>query len=178
MKLGKALMLGVAGAALITEGAKAADPILPVVTSAVVAAPVPSFGWAGPYLGAHGGAFFDSAFVFGNWRAGLQAGYNFVFNNMLVGIEGAVAAQIHSGPTFAFDAALTGRFGVLLGGSALLFAEVGVGVPGPAWVAGGGVEFAIDSSLSVFGKALALGGFGGGFDGTLVHVGLNWHPEY
>ena len=176
----KWLAPGVLCLAVMTSGAMAADPppAPQVVVQAPIPPPPPAFSWTGPYVGVHGGIFVDPGFTFGNWRAGLQAGYNALFGRAVLGAEVAVAAEIFPGPTFTYDAIFAGKAGFLAGDRVLIFAELGIGVPGPAWIAGGGVEVAVGEAVSVFGKALALGGLGGGgFYGTLVHVGLNWHPR-
>lgn len=170
----------VAAAALVLTGtvaASAADlsptysPIAPPPPSPYV--PAPAFDWSGPYVGAYGGYMFIAGFA----QFGVQAGYNFMLGtNFLAGIE------VQGGGIFAFpglgaEGNLNARLGATFG-NILVYGEAGVGVIWPVaytWNAGGGVEYAINRNMSLFGEAKAVGGFGGGLLGVSAVGGVNWH---
>jgi outer membrane immunogenic protein len=105
----KILLVGVAVAAFAT-GATAADLSIP--RSAIPSA----FSWTGFYLGAHigygaGRTTWTDAGQSLNVHAngafgGLQAGYNWQFNSMVIGLEGDIAAAgINGSQTNAFGVA-------------------------------------------------------------------------
>lgn len=135
--------------------------------------PAPVFDWSGPYIGAYAGYVFGVGWV----QTGVQAGYNFDLGGLVAGIEGQI------GPTFTLpgiigEVNVNARAGFGLG-QALIYGEAGVGyLISPSvftWNAGGGVEFLINTDMSVFAEAKALGAFGGGVFGVSVQGGLNWH---
>ncbi|MGO7330750.1 porin family protein, partial [Rhizobium leguminosarum] len=82
--------------ALFTTTALAADAVQDIPAAPVAAAPV--FTWSGPYFGIDGGAgWLNGDFSVGGASAsedfnggvfGGFAGYNFQFDNVVVGIEG------------------------------------------------------------------------------------------
>jgi hypothetical protein len=132
----------------------------------------PGFDWAGAYVGANAGWWRGSP-----WTVGVQAGYNFVFNRVLVGIEGRFDYAGGFAPPMYVAAA--GRVGFLIGDRALLYAqaEIGTAIGGLAgWGAGGGIEFGVGRSVSIFAESLVYGAFGGVCCGVSVVGGLNWHP--
>ncbi len=160
-----------------TIAANAADltpaytPWPPVVAPAPYV-PAPSFDWSGPYVGAYGGYMFGLGAI----QFGAQAGYNFMLGQTFVaGIEGQVGGLYAGG--FAAEANVNARLGAVLG-QALLYGEAGVGIIYPVawtWNAGGGIEFAVSNSMSVFAETKYIGTFGGGPLGVTVQGGLNWH---
>jgi len=152
--------------------ANAAD-IIPAPPPPPPAPPMaPAFDWSGPYVGAYAGYMFGPGLA----QVGAQAGYLWDLGGFVVGLEGQV------GGGFAFpgifgEANLNARAGYGFG-DLLAYAEAGVGVLWPityTWNAGGGLEYAINSDMSVFGEAKAVGAFGGGIFGVSVQGGLNWH---
>lgn len=171
-----------ATAALVLAGtiaANAADlsPAYPAPAPAPAPyVPTPSFDWSGPYVGAYTGYTFGAGFA----QLGAQAGYNFMFGTTFVaGIE-AQAGGFWAFPGLGGEANLNGRVGAAFGNT-LVYAEAGVGLLYPVawtWNAGGGVEYAFNNGMSVFGEAKAIGAFGGGYIGTSVQGGLNWHFGY
>ena len=76
---------------------------------------------------------------------------------------------------------LVGALNVRLGGLAtdqvVPYAEAGLLYDfgaGLFWTAGGGLEFAVGNAVSLFGEAFGL--FAGGYVGTQIQFGVNWHP--
>jgi len=105
----KAFLAGASlGALALASGAQAADLAARPVYKAPIAAPV--WSWAGFYVGVNVGVasartnisapsnnfFFPSSASFNSSQTGviggLQAGYNWQFNNLVLGIEGDVSA--------------------------------------------------------------------------------------
>jgi len=171
----------VAAAALVLSGtvaANAADlsPAYPSIAPPPPPSPyvpAPSFDWSGPYVGAYGGYMFLAGFA----QAGVQAGYNFMLGpTFLAGIE-AQAGGIWAFPGLAGEANLNARVGAAFG-NVLVYGEAGAGLIYPVawtWNAGGGVEYALSNSVSLFGEAKAVGAFGGGLVGVSATGGVNWH---
>jgi len=135
------------------------------------------FSWGGSYAGAYGGVFFP--FV---WQAGVTIGHNFVRGSLIYGVE-VQAGIAANGMGYAFEVDLNTRVGAAVGDTdrVLVYGELGVGAfvnsGGPYVSFGGGVEFALTDSLSVFAEAKALAAFSGppGVDVVLFQAGLNWH---
>ena len=159
-----------AGAIVVASAASAyaADiPMAPVAPPPPPAPVAPVFDWAGPYAGVYGGFFFGPGLI----QTGVQAGYNFVSGGFLAGIEASAGAVISGG--IGFEGTLNARLGAILGSRVLLYAEAGFGyiVPPGAFLisVGGGAEFAVGQSASVFAEAKWYGG------GITVQGGLNWH---
>ncbi len=178
MRIGKTLLLSVAGSALIATGAMAADPILPAPPPVVAAPPpAPGFDWAGPYVGAQAGVFLQGGFD--SWTNFVQAGYNVVFNRVLVGVDGQLGHYFVFSPfaTLELFGALNVRLGGLATDQVVPYAEAGLLYDfgaGLFWTAGGGLEFAVGNAVSLFGEAFGL--FAGGYVGTQIQFGVNWHP--
>lgn len=156
-----------------------------------VVAPVTATDWAGPYVGVFAGFIrvplvrsipINQAVVNPNliFDAGVQAGYNFVRGNFLVGVEGR-AGLVFVGMPPGTVFSLSGRAGVLLGAQdrALLFGAAGIGVApstfGPFWSAGGGLEVAVGERWSVFGETRVLNSLGKGGSTLSFQVGINFH---
>jgi len=162
-----ALVLGSAVAANAADIPMAPAPPPPPPPAA------PVFDWSGPYVGAYAGYVFGVGWV----QTGVQVGYNFDLGGFVAGIEGQV------GPTFTFpgiaaEANVNARAGIGFG-QTLLYGEAGVGYLFNAgfatWNAGGGIEFLVNSDVSLFTEAKAIGAFGGGIFGVTVQGGVNWH---
>jgi len=160
-----AIVLGTATAA------SAADiPMAPAPPPPPPAAP--SFDWSGPYVGALAG------WVVGPGPyLGAQIGYNFDMGGYVVGLEARAGSPVLG---FLPYGTLSGRAGVALGATdnILLYGAAGVGfAPGPGffYTFGGGVEFAVSDSVSIFTEARGIGIFTGGCCGALVQGGVNFH---
>jgi outer membrane immunogenic protein len=141
---------------MIATGAIAAD--LPVKALP----PPPPLSWTGFYIGGNvGGGFAHDPFIdnylpFGppiggvdgsprpaGWAGGLQAGYNYQINSILLGLEGdftwlGTKSSFSCFPLLApqtctadpeWVAAITGRLGVVVGPALLLYVK-----GGPAWI--------------------------------------------
>lgn len=172
MKLRKSIIVAAVGVAMSATVAKAADSVMPAPPPPPPP-PAPAFDWSGPYIGAFAGVFFDPPFAFDSFEAGVQAGYNFVFNNFLVG------AEIEAGAFFlgAVAPLVSGdvRAGVLVGQDSVIYGTLGLLWPG-LWTAGGGVEFAVSDAVSVFGEVETYWTFAPSFAGTSLRAGVNFHP--
>ena len=179
MRLRRATLFGFIGSAFIATSAIAAD--VPPLVIAPTAPPPPiaaSFDWAGPYVGAYGGAFFELDPISREfWVFGGQAGFNIRFGGAtLAGVE--LRAGLIDDGGVVFEAALSGRLGVVLGDKVLLYGEAGVWFVAPSvflWTAGGGVEVGLSNSVSLFVEAAVVGPFGG-CCGLLITGGINFHP--
>lgn len=172
----KRIVAAAVALAAMTGSALAADIFVPPVAPPAPTA-VPVFSWAGSYAGVYGGVYFPFA-----WQAGVTVGHNFVSGSLIYGIE--AQAAIASNPMLTnFTADLTARVGAAVGSAdrALVYVEGGVGTVftvGPYLSIGGGVEFAVTDSLSVFAEAKAIAAVGLGpqlFDVFGFTAGVNWH---
>src|SRR5690348_3186769 len=152
MKFSTLLVVAVVGFIGILSSARAAD-LAPIFK----AAPVAVAPWTGFYVGAHAGFGFGNKKFFDNfptpdgeldadsningWIGGLQAGYNYQFNRLLLGAEGEFTwgGIDNTFGCFSFGdqvcsaraewiASLTGRIGAVFGPT-LLYVK-----GGPAWV--------------------------------------------
>ncbi len=182
MKLGKATLFGTLGAAMISTGAMAADiPQTIPVAPPPIAAPAPTFNWAGPYVGAYAGRIFwfddGEDFTWADWLFGGQAGYNIVNGNFLYGAE-VRAGVIDNFGDLAFEGEIDARAGVILGDRVLTYAQVGVGTVAfdeYFWTVGGGVEVGIGDAFSVFAEAGVRNAFGAECCEYQVMGGFNFH---
>lgn len=173
-KLGR-LFVGVIGSLLMATGAMAADlPRPPTVVAAAPPPPMaaPAFDWSGLYFGISAGR------IVGPLEVQVQAGYNIVRGRFLVG--GEVAAGVAYAGSIAFSATANARLGMLLGDRALLYALAGIEylfAPAPLlWTARGGVEFALNDRMSIFGEAGVVGAFSGGIAPFVTfRAGVNLH---
>lgn len=172
MKKARALLLGTAGSLMLATTAMAADiptPVAPPPPPAPMAPP--AFSWSGPYIGAFAG--YDTTLT--GVIDGVQFGYNFEFGNFLAGLE---VETIY--PTFGgtiVDARLNARVGAVLGDVLLIYGEAGIGswVVAPVWTIGGGIEYAIGQSISLFAEGEAVFVMGGGYVATQITAGVNYH---
>lgn len=164
----KAIVAAGALSVLMIGGAAAADLVLapPMVDDVAVT------DWDGVYAGLTGAAWFQGGVIFP--AVGVELGANFVSGDMLFGVEGDLAYYWTSGN---FDAGLTGRVGVVLNDTAVLYGSVGVGAlsDGVSFYVpvGVGAEFMLTESVS-----LDLSGeylIGNGFNATRIGAALNWH---
>lgn len=159
-----AIVLGTAAAA------NAADiPMTPVAPPPPPPAPV--FDWSGPYVGAYTGWMFGPGLL----QTGVQAGYLFDMGGFVAGVEAQLGADF-AFPGVLGEANLNARAGYAFN-QLLLYAEAGVGILYPVvwtWNAGGGVEYALDSGISLFVESKAVGAFGGGIFGVTLQGGANW----
>jgi hypothetical protein len=145
----------------------------PAPPSPAPAAPA-GFNWDGSYAGLYAGAYLGFGL-----QTGVSIGTNVVLgSSLLFGFEGQVGAIFLAPPT-VFEADLNARLGFIAGADdrALFYGEGGIGFAGGAgfWTGGGGLEFGIGRSVSIFAEGKFAGTFGGGFNGILVQGGVNWH---
>ncbi len=174
----RTLLLGAASAVAFASVAVAAD--LPMEQPAPAVAAVPSFSWTGPYLGVQAGYGWGNSKVGGRSidpkgaLVGGYAGYNFEFNNLLLGVEtdfnwsdqddkisrrgGSVKNEVNwAGATrgrigFAFDRFVAYGAGGVAYADRKLSASAGA-LNGSAsktavgWTVGGGVETALADAV-------------------------------
>ena len=173
MKAVRTIVLGVAGAVLGAASAAAAEPAGPPMMAPPMLGAAHS--WTGAYVGVYGGVL---APILTGPELGIQAGYNFQRGRMVFGGEIEVGAWVAAWTTYLFEGNLNAHAGAVLGERAMVYGEAGVGIwlAVPTWNIGGGAEFAINHRLSVFGEVKAVMVFGGGYLGTQLRVGLNFHP--
>lgn len=168
----KALVIGALGAIGISTAATAADVapiVIPAPPPVVVPAPTPVFDWSGFYVGA-------SAWMPG-LAPGLQAGFNMVRGNLVIGVEGNVI------PIGLLAVGAAARVGVALGAEdrilpyVRLKAMYPIGAPFVLLAGDVGVEVGIGRRMSIFAEAGILGaiGTGGGCCGPDLRAGLNFH---
>jgi hypothetical protein len=177
LKLAQKLLTG-AAVMLTATSAMAADPIIippPAPPPPMVVRVVSPF--AGLYLG---GYYTRTLPPTGPFQAiGAQAGYNFVRNVLLLGVEGRVGYTFGQG----LSADIGGRVGIILGERFLVYGAASVGivpsVPFNYWTVGGGAEFILGDTISIFGELRRVGPLPGGVQPApfnQVTFGLNFHP--
>ena len=132
--------------ALISSAAVAADLAIPPPAPMLSTTPI-AYNWSGLYVGAHGGWGFGHDLLEDGFVVGGQVGYNWQFNQFLLGVEGD-GSFVDWGEIEAVGTArLRGGWAIdrfllyATGGGAFGAEEVG-------WVAGGGGEFAITDNFS------------------------------
>jgi len=163
----RTLIVGVILWALLSTVALAAD-VITYPTSGngevPIAAGTSNVDWDGFYAGIFGAYQHGQSSGSGGGDKlgiGIDAGVDTTFNFVLAGAE--VALQGIGGPAGGTSyAQLTGRTGLLLGDSALLYGAAGYGLDtGPSdesdLLAGGGLEYALPGGVSV--RAQYLHGF-------------------
>ncbi len=171
-----------AGALVIASAvaANAADltPIMPAPAAPAPMAPAPAPSWTGAYFGGFGALtvpFGGGPPVFGT--LGVIGGYDIQAGNFVFGFSTRPSITFLGGP-FLLNTDGNIRAGYLINNRLLAYAVTGLGVsfPGPAyWNLGGGVEFAVNDTIHVFGevkRAWATGG--GGPIGTAVVTGITF----
>lgn len=154
----------------------AADVPPMTIAMPTAVAPAPGFAWAGPYVGAMGSVNFCGGYCWG--LVGGQFGNNWVSGAVLTGLEVQAGAWF-SGDIGGFTQ-INARLGYILG-NAVVYAEVGIGNywpglggDGPYADVGGGVEFGLGPSLSIFGEVKFERVFFGA-DTIRTEAGLNFH---
>jgi outer membrane immunogenic protein len=190
MKMGRSLVLGIAGSVMIATGAMAAD-VPPLVVAAPPPPPVaaPAFDWGGLYVGAHGGGGLEVSCLYSDdglleqalpladcvtGEFGGQVGYNVVNGNFLFGAEASIGVWWDGGPS-PVHVALTARGGLLVGDNLLVYGEAGFwrylafSSTCPCAIFGLGAEYAISNSLSIFAEAKIL------TEEYWLQIGINWH---
>jgi len=144
------LVIPASALALLSGAAVAADlpTMVPPPPAPMLSTTPLAYNWSGFYIGAHGGwAFGDGAFDDGAVVGG-QIGFNWQFNNFVLGVEGDGSwadvggadslETIRARGGFAFDRFLAYGTG---GGAFQDFEDLG-------WVAGAGVEYAFTDFVS------------------------------
>lgn len=175
----KAALAGAVGSILIASAAMAADLPPPVVAPAPpppMAAP--AFDWGGVYYGVYGG--YNTGIPPG--AAGVLVGYNFVRGNFLGGVEARLGGFFPGlGPTgFDFEGSVNARVGFLLRDRLNIYGVAGIGhvfcCDFTYWSAGGGLEIAAGSRVSLFAEGRAFNDFTGlGPPGLMIRGGVNLH---
>ena len=178
MKMGRSLVLGIAGSVMIASGAMAAG-VAPLVVAAPPPPPMaaPSFDWNGFYVGIYGGAWgtFDS-FELDYARTGLLFGRNLQMGRGVLGIE--ATAGIY-GSNY-WEIAVNARGGFLLTDRILIFGLVGYSLDEDydGLNLGGGLEVGLEENISLRVDAhLWFERGNGGVDPEIaINIGVNWHP--
>lgn len=176
----KSALLAAAATLAIGASAQAADAIRPVPVMPV--APVASaFDWNGFYIGARVGAQNEYNVPDTSWLLGAQMGVNATFDFVLVGAEVAIDGIFDTAGTHAYGEILA-RGGVLVSNEVLLYGAVGYGSDfgaaagaGNHILAGGGLEFAVTSDVSLRAQYLHGWAQGGGNDIHKFTIGANFH---
>jgi hypothetical protein len=176
MKLARTIAAGVTAVVLTSTAALAADPIIiPPPAPPPPMAPVPVVS---PFAGLYLGGYYTRTLNIGPFQSvGAQAGYNFVTNALLFGVEGRVGYAFGQGLT----ADIGGRVGVVLADRFLVYGGASIGtVPsaGPFnfWTVGGGGEFMLGDTISLFGEFRRVSSIPAGTTFNQVTFGLNFHP--
>lgn len=108
---------------------------------------------------------------------GGQVGYNFQFNQLVLGVEGDISfTDWHENDAFG---TVRGRLGYAWG-RVLPYATAGLAVVDSeaGWTAGGGVELAVSDNVSLRGEYLHFNV--ADIDGDIVRAGINfrfWRPQ-
>jgi len=173
---GIAALMMTAGSAVAADVPQVIVPIAPPPPAAA-----PGFDWAGPYFGGYLGAVFDPGFGF--FDAGLQAGYNWVLGNVLVGVQANVGFFFDVNPwaNSPIYVGVDARVGTFVGDRAVVYATAGILRainPGPGFGVpfAVGVEVAVRDALSVFGEIGTIAGVPCcGIEDLRVHFGVNLH---
>lgn len=180
MTVFKSALLAAAATLAIGASAQAADAIRPIPVMPV--APVASaFDWNGLYAGISAGAQNEYNVPQTSWLLGAQLGVNASFDFFLVGGEVAVQDVFDTPDTYAYGEVLV-RAGVLVSNEVLLYGAAGYGSdfgavtgPGSHILAGGGLEFAVTSDVSLRAQYLHGWAQGGGNDIHKFTIGANFH---
>ena len=164
-----AALMMVAGSAFAADVPQVVTPVAPPPP------PAPTFDWAGAYVGAHVGDFLGPSPL----NFGVHGGFNIVNGNLLYGVDARASAYCCG--FVLYEAIVRARAGFLLGDRLLVFGAAGIGLSDFDFGVefGGGVEYAIGSSLSLRAEVNALFDFGGGFGleyPLFWSVGLTFHP--
>jgi len=140
----------------------------------------PSFNWNRFYVGAFAGAWLDyPAITFDTARAGGVLGRNVTIGDrFMIGAE--LAAGVYTGPAYpdpVFETYATIRGGLRFD-KAFLYGSAALGydtVFGTSNTLGGGVEFAINSMMTVRADAQLWAGTAAPFDYLSVTGGVSWY---
>lgn len=182
------ILLGGAAVLGLSSAAFAADLVIEEPAAAIVA---PTYDWSGVYVGGHlgyaagqidldvlgvGNAVDDSVEVDG-WVGGVQLGYNWQFDRVVVGVQtdvsftGIESEEAEGGVPDTIDwlGSTTARLGIALD-NLLPYVKAGVAYAGGTgnqgdppdneaveatflgWTAGVGLEYAIADNISIFGE--------------------------
>ena len=180
MKMGRSLVLGIAGSMMISSGAMAAD-VPPLVVAAPPPPPMaaPAFDWGGFYVGAFGGAWFElgDTFTFDWLRAGVLAGANYqIGDNFIAGLE--VTGGLYDFDDVTWEWGVAGRVGIVAGDNFLLFILAGLFADSDDYEylhLGGGIEFGIGERLAIRADVLFEKEIGEVFDYISITAGLSWY---
>lgn len=174
--IARSLMIGVAGAALMSTGAMAADLYVPQT-------PVPiyedhGFSFEGAYVGVTGGGAFTQGAAYGT--LGVVAGVNFAVSDPIVaGLEFEADAVFNTQFGTIGNVAARGHLGALVTDNVMIYALAGIGsVFTPTAQAygeiGAGVEFGVADNISIRGEVAYLRAFNGN-DAGRATAGILFH---
>ncbi|MEQ1901724.1 MAG: hypothetical protein ABL866_13455 [Devosia sp.] len=162
-------VMGALSAALMTGGSFAADLLQPVTEVADAV----DTSWDGVYIGLVGDAWIESGTVYP--AIGVRLGANFTSDNWLFGVR---ADGKYYGTSGNSAIEVTGRAGMIVNDSMVLYGSAGVGLLNNGsplyYPIGVGAEFMVADSLSLDVTGEALVG-GGSVFGSRVEASLNWH---
>lgn len=167
--------------AVSVGGALAADPI--AYPTSVSQEPVAvydnsGFDWTGFYAGVYGSV---QDYTAGNWEYGLgvDVGANYQYDFFVLGAELAVSGLTNGTTGRGYGQAL-GRAGVVVTDDILLYAAGGYGGDFSSgdrhWLAGGGIEYAINDAVSLRGQYLhGFAATAASTDTNQFTIGANYH---
>jgi hypothetical protein len=161
-------LAGLAAIAALAVPARAADAVIfpPTTPATLPPLPVTAPAFAGPYWGSSGGVGGFSGIPNRFPVAGTQFGYNVGLNALRVGVEIETETWFFPNPPPAIHTFINARAGFVIGRNIFLYGQFGIGstLPNqqdPSIAAGGGVEFAVSQSTTIFAEfrtVLAPGG--------------------
>lgn len=171
----KGALFGLIAAFALPAVASATDLYVP--DDAYVAPADNAFDWDGFYVGVLGGAYTELGAT--GLTVSKVAGFNFVTDSLLFGVEAEALMWNYSGFT-NYNFAGRGRVGLLLGDRALVYGTLGFAdwteTAGQGPTAGAGVELALGDNLSARGDFQAIW-YSGGSNGYFARGGLVWHAN-
>lgn len=136
--------------ALMAGAAAAADIPAPMSAPAPIYSPAPMANtWSGFYFGGHVGYGFGDGDIDDGVLVGAHAGYNWQFNQFVVGAEGDATWTDWGSTDSTASLRLRGGFAI---DRLLAYGTAGVAFQDfddTGWVAGAGVEYALTNNLSV-----------------------------
>ncbi|MDQ0509669.1 outer membrane protein [Ancylobacter amanitiformis] len=198
------IIAGLGLVALLATPAVAADLSYRAPNTYAYAAPAAAFTWQGFYLGANAGYGWGDANIskdLNGFAGGFQAGYNWQFNSLVLGLETDLQGANISSSTFDLDyfGTVRARAGVALD-QFLLYGTAGLAYGGgtyelaylsndqthTGWTIGAGGEYAITPNWSVKAEYLyvdlnkqtytsVVGPVDVGATANIVRAGVNYH---
>ena len=183
MKMGRSLVLGIAGSVMIASGAMAGDGPTLAVTGAPPPPPpppmaAPSFDWNRFYIGLYGGAWASlDSFELDVARTGLTIGRNFQMGRGVLGME--VTAGIWDLDDIGWEMAVNARGGVLLTDTILIFGLIGYYYDfyneWQYFSLGAGLELGLGEHISLRFDGVLYKYYGYNIEDLTMNIGVNWH---